>query len=152
MRPRGLWRRGAHSLPIFLATLLSAPGSLAARDFFFDAIRVQLSEERKAPAVSRVRDGQTFHIVFILQELSGRGAMDLRYTISSREGGTLNNDSVREDPEHPFQKGWTFYKTMARNAKITLKKGVREQTFTIDGTVTSNGVTQRRRVYLTVYR
>jgi len=37
-------------------------------------------------------------------------------------------------------------------ARSNFPKGVRERTFTIDSSVTMNGLTQRRRAYLTIYR
>ena len=67
-----------------------------AAGFSFEAIRIQLSDEEGSPAVSRVRDGQSFHILFIVRYFR-RGHLELRGTIRSREGGEFGHISASSE-------------------------------------------------------
>lgn len=139
------------------STALRAKAQQASRDrtaglaagFSFDAIRIQLSDEEGSPAVSRVRDGQSFRIVFVVRYFRP-GHLEFRGTVRSREGGEFGHISSSGDTLMPPGSTYTY----SHPVTITIPKDVSisERTHEIIGTVTMNGVTQSRQTSFTVYR
>ena len=145
--------RRAAGLAVVLLLLATGPRTAPAAGndggFTFTRLRVQLSNRNDAPAVTRVRSGQPFRIAFYLKKTRRAGKQaTFSYTMGNRSGGQLahNRETVTFVSLDSVE-GWKTF-----GLTVKLAEGRTQATYIIDGTVRMNGVSQRRKTSLTVYR
>jgi len=132
---------------VMTTTQAEAPGA----PFSVDAVRVQLSDQKDAPAVTTARQGQTIWIR-VVARVNTKVANPVAcvavvpQSTGKESSPDCNNEMRGTFAERGATLGWNF------PLRINLREKQNRDVMDITGWVTANGLTQRGRASVEIYR